>query len=49
MKQRYLKKPYSFLLVSAMVLTMFPTFSTRIRMEMERLHYAMTPVSIVRT
>ena len=28
MKQRYLKKPYSFLLVSAMVLTMFPTFGT---------------------
>ena len=28
MKQRYLKKPCSFLLVSAMVLTMFPTFGT---------------------
>ena len=33
MKQRYLKKPYSFLLVSAMVLTMFPTFSTSVHAE----------------
>ena len=33
MKQRYLKKPYSFLLVSAMVLTMFPTFSTSVQAE----------------
>ena len=33
MKQRYLKKPCSFLLVSAMVLTMFPTFSTSVHAE----------------
>ena len=33
MNQRYLKKPYSFLLVSAMVLTMFPTFSTSVHAE----------------
>lgn len=33
MKQRYLKKPRSFLLVSAMVLTMFPTFSTSVHAE----------------
>lgn len=33
MKQRYLKKPYSFLLASAMVLTMFPTFSTSVHAE----------------
>ena len=33
MKQRYLKKPYSFLLVSAMVLTMFPMFSTSVHAE----------------
>ena len=33
MKQRYLKKPYSFLLVSAMVLTMFPAFSTSVHAE----------------
>ena len=33
MKQRYLKKPYSFLLVSAMVLAMFPTFSTSVHAE----------------
>lgn len=33
MKQRYLKKPCSFLLVSAMVLTMFPTFSTSVYAE----------------
>lgn len=33
MKQRYLKKPYSFLLISAMVLTMFPTFSTSVHAE----------------
>lgn len=33
MKQRYLKKPYSFFLVSAMVLTMFPTFSTSVHAE----------------
>lgn len=33
MKQRYLKKPYSFLLVSAMVLTMFPTFSISVHAE----------------
>ena len=33
MKQSYLKKPYSFLLVSAMVLTMFPTFSTSVHAE----------------
>ena len=33
MKQRYLKKPCSFLLVSAMVLTMFPTFSTIVHAE----------------
>lgn len=33
MKQRYLKKPYSFLLVSAMVLTLFPTFSTSVHAE----------------
>lgn len=33
MKQRYLKKPCSFLLVSAMVLTLFPTFSTSVHAE----------------
>lgn len=33
MKQRYLKKPCSFLMVSAMVLTMFPTFSTSVHAE----------------
>ena len=33
MKQRYLKKPCSFLLVSAMVLTMFPAFSTSVHAE----------------
>ena len=33
MKQRYLKKPCSFLLVSAMVLTMFPMFSTSVHAE----------------
>ena len=33
MKQSYLKKTYSFLLVSAMVLTMFPTFSTSVHAE----------------
>ena len=33
MKRRCLKKPYSFLLVSAMVLTMFPTFSTSVHAE----------------
>ena len=33
MKQRYLKNPCSFLLVSAMVLTMFPTFSTSVHAE----------------
>ena len=33
MKQRYLKKPCSFLLVSAMVLAMFPTFSTSVHAE----------------
>ena len=33
MKQSYLKKPYSFLLVSAMVLTMFPAFSTSVHAE----------------
>ena len=33
MKQRYLKKLCSFLLVSAMVLTMFPTFSTSVHAE----------------
>ena len=33
MKQRYLKKPCSFLLVSAMVLTIFPTFSTSVHAE----------------
>ena len=33
MKQRYLKKPCSFLLVSAMVLTMFPTFSPSVHAE----------------
>lgn len=33
MKQRYLKKPCSFLLVSALVLTMFPTFSTSVHAE----------------
>lgn len=37
MKQRYLKKPYSFLLVSAMVLTMFPTFSTSVHAEENQL------------
>ena len=33
MKQSYLKKTYSFLLVSAMVLTMFPAFSTSVHAE----------------
>ena len=33
MKQRYLKKPCSFLMVSAMVLTMFPMFSTSVHAE----------------
>ena len=33
MKQSYLKKPCSFLLVSAMVLTLFPTFSTSVHAE----------------
>ena len=33
MKQRYLKKPCSFLMVSAMVLTMFPAFSTSVHAE----------------
>ena len=33
MKQRYLKKPCSFLLVSAMVLTMFPTFGISVHAE----------------
>ena len=37
MKQRYLKKPCSFLLVSAMVLTMFPTFSTSVHAEENQL------------
>ena len=33
MKQRYLKKPCSFFMVSAMVLTMFPMFSTSVHAE----------------